>query len=314
VEWSALHTLLKAANPALGSELISSHSEVSNRIHTLFTFSKDLIRRRLQSAVSNVHFSLDLWTSPNKISFLGICAHFVDAEARKLRKALVGLKPVITHGGAEQATLLVSTLYDYGITAKIGYIIGDNHGSNDTLCRALNTHLLEEHIDWDPVDHRLRCIGHVLNLAVQAFLFGDAEIDETNEEEGEEMAANEPRGKKSGGKASWRRLGPLGKLHNIAIFIRSSVPRNNDFNTMAGRGLPLDNSTRWNSWYQMLEVAIEKNSAIDNYCKKHFSDLKEDYLSPEDWMFLGNVARFLKAFKRATLATEGGKAMIDRVL
>jgi hypothetical protein len=90
----------------------------------------------------------------------------------------------------------------YGITAKIGYIIGDNHGSNDTLCRARNTHLLEEYIDWDPVHHRLRCIGHVLNLAVQVFLFGDAEIDETNEEEGEEMAATKPRGKKSGGKAS----------------------------------------------------------------------------------------------------------------
>jgi hypothetical protein len=169
------------------------------------------------------------------MSFLGICGHFVDVDGRQLRKALLGLRPVITHGGAKQATLLVSTLCDYGITAKIGYIIHDNHGSNDNdTLHALNAHLLEEHIDLDPVHHRLRCIGHVLNLAVVAFLFESLAMQKLMKQmktQREEMAATEPRGKKSGGKASWRRLGLLGKLYNIAIFIQSSVPRYDDFNT-----------------------------------------------------------------------------------
>ena len=322
VEWPAIHTLLKACNPAIDREVISSHSEVSTKIHSLFDSSKDILRKRLQLAMSKIHFSLDLWTSPNKNLFLAACAHFVDSNSQTLRKALLGLRPVISHAGAEQATLLMSILHDFKIIHKVGYIMGDNHGSNDTLCRSLKRHLSKERINWDPVHHRLRCIGHVLNLAVQDFLFGDTKVgeliaSEEEEEEGEEVEEEEeeePREPKSRGKAAWRRLGTLGKLHNIAIFIRSSVPRYCDFKDMAGRGLPLDNSTRWNSWYQMLEVAIEKNVAIDNFCKKYFSELKDDYLTPEDWIFLGDTAKFLKPFQRATLATEGDKATIDRVL
>jgi len=208
VEWPAIHTLLKAVNPAIDEEIISSHSEVSTRIHTLFLSSKDLVRKRLQLAMSKIHFSLDLWTSPNKNQFLAICAHFVDPNGKKLQKALLGLRTVITHGGAEQATLLISTLHDYGIVAKIGYIMGDNHGSNDTLCRGLKTYLSEEGINWDPLHHRVRCIGHVLNLAVQDILFGDTDVGAIdNEEEGEEPR-EESRGQKPGGESSletaWR--------------------------------------------------------------------------------------------------------------
>ena len=46
--------------------------------------------------------------------------------------------------------------------------------------------------------------------------------------------------------------------------------------------IPLDNRTRWNSWYQMLLVADQKAGVIDTYTKKYFSELKDDYLSPVD--------------------------------
>ncbi|KAM4060771.1 hypothetical protein HRG_014313 [Hirsutella rhossiliensis] len=35
----------------------------------------------------------------------------------------------------------------------------------------VSTYLKEEGVKWDPEVHRLRCLGHVINLAVQAFLF-----------------------------------------------------------------------------------------------------------------------------------------------
>jgi len=244
-------------------------------------------------------------------------------------KALIGLRPVITHKGSEQAVFVMSALRDYDIVKKIGYIIGDNHGSNDTLCRSLETYLSNEDIEWDPVKHRIRCMGHVLNLAVQYFLFGDNtsnEVDEPNEVDGsdgsdesdgsgtDETEVQSGKKKKPRGKKGWRQMGPLGKLHNIAVFIRSSVPRFDDFESLAHRTLPLDNSTRWNSWHEMLSVAIEKESVIDEYCKKWFNKLKDDYLSPEDWTFLRAIAKFLQPFHRATLETEGDNATIDRLL
>ncbi len=68
---------------------------------------------------------------------------------------------------------------------KISYYIRDNHGSNNKLCRAISSFLQEEGMRWNPSHHRICCNGHILNLAVQAFLFGaeEAEEDETHVEE-----------------------------------------------------------------------------------------------------------------------------------
>ena len=45
--------------------------------------------------------------------------------------------------------------------------IGDNHGSNDKLCRLLQ----KRFPTWIAVYHQIRCIIHIINLIVQAFLF-----------------------------------------------------------------------------------------------------------------------------------------------
>jgi hypothetical protein len=119
---------------------------------------------------------------------------------------------------------------------------------------------------------------------------------------------------KSRGKESWRQMGSLGKLHNIVVHIHGSSARIQAFKDLAGRGLPLDNATRWNSWYNMLTVAIEKASAVDSYTKNWLESLRDDFLSPEDWKSLHQSAAFLQPFYRATKETEGDHATIDRVL
>ena len=53
-------------------------------------------------------------------------------------------------------------------------------------------------------------------------------------------------------KRQFRLLGPLGKLHNIIVHIRSSPNRIKEFLTSASNMIPLDNRTRWNSWYELL--------------------------------------------------------------
>jgi hypothetical protein len=69
-------------------------------------------------------------------------------------------------------------------------------------------------------------------------------------------------------------------MHNIVIHIRGSSTRTEEFLVLAGRRIPLDNRTRWNSWYLMLIVALLLRPAIDEYCQKY--DLTDDELTPED--------------------------------
>jgi hypothetical protein len=49
----------------------------------------------------------------------------------------------------------------------------DNASSNDTLIEIVAKALLEDHqVNYNPYTHRLRCLGHIINLSAQAFLFG----------------------------------------------------------------------------------------------------------------------------------------------
>jgi hypothetical protein len=48
------------------------------------------------------------------------------------------------------------------------------------------------------------------------------------------------------------------------------------------RIIPIDNRTRWNSWYGMLIILIEKMEYIDKYCWNYKEDLIEDFLSYKD--------------------------------
>jgi hypothetical protein len=67
--------------------------------------------------------------------------------------------------------------------------------------------------------HRLHCQGHVLNLAAQSFLFVTdkeslAEYKYTDSTKYTVSLAEIKR---------WRQQGPLGKLHNIVVYIQASV-------------------------------------------------------------------------------------------
>src|SRR5205809_5631160 len=113
------------------------------------------------------------------------------------------------------AEAVVAVIQEYKITENIGYIILDNASSNDTCVSEI---LRQLSIDDTKECRRLRCLGHIINLAAKAFLFGinadafkreianDEEIDIENEDEYERE--QEARLKR------WRAKGPIGKLHN----------------------------------------------------------------------------------------------------
>lgn len=77
VEHDAFRKFCKTLNPACESFICKSHATVNKRIEETFNKKKNDVRLMLQSSVSKIHFSLDIWTSPTQLLLLGIVAHFI---------------------------------------------------------------------------------------------------------------------------------------------------------------------------------------------------------------------------------------------
>lgn len=156
----------------------------------------------------------------------------------------------------------------------------------------------------------MRCNGHIINLAAQSFLFNtETEALAEHNNEGQYSTPTQLE------MDSWRKKGPLGKLHNLIVYIRRSTQRIQRFRTQTG-GLNLirDNSTRWNSWFKMIDCALDplRREAIDVFAAR--DKLEKDALSETDWGYLQKIRDFLQYFEDATLSTEGHVGTLDRVL
>ena len=61
-------------------------------------------------------------------------------------------------------------------------------------------------------------------------------------------------------------LGPLGQAHNIVVYICGLASRIEEFRTLTGRLILIDNCTRWNSWFNMLVVLLNLRPIVEKYC------------------------------------------------
>jgi len=204
--------------------LPSSGNTIKTWILSQFHRSQSELIGKMALSRSNIHFTFDLWTSPNHRSFLGVVAHWI-VQTLRLHSTVLGLQRFRgRHTGENQAKHFWDIVNAYKITNKIGYFTLDNATNNDTALEHIAKHLQDVGIAFNPVQRRLRCFGYVINLVVKAFLWGtnsaafEAEINSHHkiEQEAEELEA-------------WRQKGPLGKLHNIITWISRSTQRRERF-------------------------------------------------------------------------------------
>lgn len=165
--WPELHALLMTVNYTAEEVVIKAGGTVPKLIEQSYVVHREVLKSKLLRSLSKIHFSIDMWTSPNHRAFQAIVAHFVDADTQELQKALLALPELPSHGGEDQAAAFLRVAEQYNILGNIGYICGDNHGSNDKMCRFISEGLKARGLpDWNSTHHRIRCSGHIINLAL----------------------------------------------------------------------------------------------------------------------------------------------------
>ena len=177
---------------------------------------------------------------------------------------------------------------------------------------------------------RLRCMGHVINLVARSLLFGEdpdgfEEDNQTPKELLEDMKL-------------WRKLGPVGKLHNCVVWINRSSQRLEEFERrqcvyqpdVKPLGLIESNDTRWNSNKSEIERAVHLRNPIDDILQKEVNEwnkywakitknstqepperrrtkpsIVDDYLDDEDWDVITYYLEILNPLEEATMRLQG---------
>ncbi|KAG7403623.1 putative AC transposase [Fusarium oxysporum f. sp. rapae] len=291
-----------------------------------------MLKDEMNKALSKVHTSFDMWTSPNGIAILSVIAYYVDIAGTPQVRLISLEKLSGSHGGENQAILMAKVIRKYGLEKKIGFFTADNADPCDTCVRALlkmfNPRASPTGLQGLEGERRIRCVGHILNLSAKAFLEGDSSdifdshIAEKDQKKERELLRE------------WRKRGPIGKLHNLVYWIRRNPQRRELFlsitsgkvdqsimaelgvwfvdDTLKGLMVKVDNDTRWNSVYLMVHRALRLRDIIDVFCKLSLLDPKEekrvsaeDVLSCEDWVVLAEIIEILQPYLTYTKHFEG---------
>jgi hypothetical protein len=336
VESEAFRDLLVYCNPRCEAAL-PTRNTLKRYIASAYDYGLGVVESELQTATTKVNLSFDLWTSPSRrLSLLGVVAHYLDRrfEPRAVLLALPSMHG--SHTAVNLSAKLSSILDHFKLRESFGYAITDN-ASENRAC--LN--LLSKELAFVAGERHVLCMGHIINLVAHRVLFG-SDIESFEHELKHDLTAEIVE------LETWRRKGPIGRLHNIIRYICHSAERRDLFTSLQEAALEeddgckhrplhlvLDNFTRWNSWYDAAERAVHLREYIDEFTEVELGDryearrsqgptttqkdppkaptLFDDKLSPDDWGVIVSYMTILKPFKQATMKLQGnvraGKAV-----
>jgi hypothetical protein len=293
---------------------------MSRLLDDMYKAKKDQVKQELLDALTKIHLGFDLWTSPNRYAIMAVTAHFLDRQGHHQSRLLALRRQLGCHSGDNLAVTLSQIVQEWKIEDRVGTVISDNVSSNDNCLEHFYRTLDTEMTPADVRARRMRCYGHILNLVARAFLYGeDFEAFEAESQVFDLLGRHEE------DLRHWRKKGPVGKLHNVVKFIRSSpqrcelfkrIARENDEAQgflLAGEStaeleVVLNNDTRWNSTYLMISRALVKQGDIRAFLVHPDVEgwLPEgDVLKGDDWRLLAEVKHILEPFYLQTMRAQG---------
>lgn len=216
VDSPSLRELLIYLNPRCRAAL-PGRTTLKRYVGSAYEHALPAVRSELASARTKINLSFDLWTSPNRrLSLLGVVAHYLDRRFAP-RTILLGLPRMTgSHTAASLSTQLVEILEFYDLRKSFGYAVTDNASENRACLDILSNEL-----GFSAPQRHVRCIGHVINLVAHKVLFG-SNVESFEHELGSVTAEVVEL-------MTWRRKGPIGKLHNLIRYITHPASRREAF-------------------------------------------------------------------------------------
>ncbi|KAG6997304.1 putative AC9 transposase [Fusarium oxysporum f. sp. conglutinans] len=112
----------------------------------------------------------------------------------------------------------------------------------------------------------------------------------------------------------WQTIPAIRKLHNIAVWLRNSSIHSDLWEDRVSLRLGIDNDTRWNSWYKLIDNLMRRQSQIKQFLLDYDKEINDNILNSSDWDYLERTHRFLHPFASATLWAEGKNSTLSQIL
>ncbi|GAA6044781.1 hypothetical protein JCM8097_001227, partial [Rhodosporidiobolus ruineniae] len=146
-----------------------SRKEIAAAVDDLARFSRHEMIIELEHAIGGVYLSVDVWTTPNGWSLMGIVIHYrrrgKEGKIESVTQPLNFVPLSESHTGAYMADVLVKTVQFYKIEKKLIGIVGDSASNNLKMMDEIGSfHRFEGRTTF------VRCILHIINLISKAIL------------------------------------------------------------------------------------------------------------------------------------------------
>lgn len=236
----------------------------------IYIQEKQKVYEVLDKLPGKISLSANSWSASDDAEYLCLTAHYID-EAWQLKKKLLNFVLVDpTHTGDMHSEVIMTCLMDWDIDRKLFSMTFDSHSANDNVVHRIRDRLSQNRFLFcNGMLFDIRCAASLLRLMVHDLLEVFSEVTH--------------------------------KIRESIRYVRSSHVTLMKFNEIASQGgvesqkcLCLDNPSRWDSTYFMLEVSLEYRWA--------FSLLQEQdcaySMCPTDleWERVTTITSYLKHF------------------
>ncbi|OAY60649.1 zinc finger BED domain-containing protein RICESLEEPER 1 [Manihot esculenta] len=236
----------------------------------IYIQEKQKVYEVLDKLPGKISLSANSWSASDDAEYLCLTAHYID-ETWQLKKKLLNFVLVDpTHTGDMHSEVIMTCLMDWDIDRKLFSMTFDSHSANDNVVHRIRDRLSQNRFLFcNGMLFDIRCAASLLRLMVHDLLEVFSEVTH--------------------------------KIRESIRYVRSSHVTLMKFNEIASQGgvesqkcLCLDNPSRWDSTYFMLEVSLEYRWA--------FSLLQEQdsaySMCPTDleWERVTTITSYLKHF------------------
>ncbi|KAG8821310.1 hypothetical protein FRC17_009861 [Serendipita sp. 399] len=333
VDSKEFRDLLLFCGRQLQDKDIPHRDRLGRLVMTAFKDSWENLVAEIASSEGETSLTADMWTSPAKVAFMAITAHFIvrNHNCLEMRARLVAFRKIEgEHSGANMARHMAQVLHELKLTRTVGQITLDNASNNDTMMRSLDYAMSHYDIGAKLLEknHRCRCFPHIVNIAVRTALKSITNVVEpdpltsdtaTASLDGSDRPYNEDEDPVelepecvAGYPADWHRVlkrDVIAKTRALVNACRKSPQRRESLQQYITKGreagdwtlkslqLIKDVDTRWSAVYLMIERYLYLHPAIDSWLgRADQSDLRKYRLERREVTVLEEVKQFLGHF------------------